>query len=158
VTSLTGRYVPPNQAIRVINSFVRDHRDGPHPIHEVDAHVLTGRIFNLAEAARHGDLPVSLAAQAAMSKKLDGRCWIMVCHDSMSGSRPVATVHVNAQMNMSERGIHLVLTIADIICIGANRPLPYRLERVLVRGIADSFWAPVDQAEIPPLQPQSLCA
>ena len=145
MTSISSRHVPATRALRLINAFVRDHREVPHPIHEVDAHVLTGQIFNLADAARHGELTVSLAGQVATARKLDGRCWIMVCHDSMSGRRPVATAHINAQMFISDRGIHLVLTIASITRIGANRPLPYRLERVLVRGITDSFWSPLDR-------------
>lgn len=149
MTSISSRIVEASCVLSGIRAFVRDYHLTSSPIHEVDAHVLSGQIYSLSAASRSGDFDISAAGQAAIAQKVEGRSWVMVCHDNMSGRRPIGTALINLQMDMMERGAQLVLTISNINRIGPNRPLPYRLERVLVRSITNAFWDGMNQADVP---------
>ena len=105
MTSISSRIVPASTTLSLIRSFVRDFHEQRHPIHEVDANVLAGELFSLPAATRHPDFDVSGAGQAAAAVKMEGRSWILVCHDSMSGQRPVATAHINVGMNLNSNGL-----------------------------------------------------
>lgn len=162
MTSISSRIVPASTTLSLIRSFVRDFHEQRHPIHEVDANVLAGELFSLPAATRHPDFDVSGAGQAAAAVKMEGRSWILVCHDSMSGQRPVATAHINVGMNLNSNGVQLVLSVTAVRNIYPHRQLPYRLERVLVRNITTMFWSYVDNPatrdEAPVTYPKTKCA
>lgn len=149
MSSVSGRFLV-NVSTAVIQDAVKAaFGDAPHPLYEVDAHVLRALAVPLTSDFDDADHRVMELVTGRLAESIGSPSWMLYLTDAMTGPEPLAVMLMGVELQQVQACLHCSLVISELKQLRRPPSLPYDLRRVAARSVSQAFWSTIESSAAP---------